>query len=415
MKKINCLLMAVLLAASALMFSACGGGGVSASKKAEDVSLKIWAPANQIETGVLEKMCVKFQEAHPEWNITFTREIVGEDTAKTEILKDVSAAADVFFFANDQLEELLGAGAIARLGGEAEAMVKRDMPETVVDTVKVGDALYGIPFTHNTFFMYYDKSLLSENDVKSLDAIMAKDTPSNVYNFQFDPAGGWKGGAFYYGAGLTIFGEDQISYDQGCNWNNDVGVAVTAYLIDLLNDPKCVHSENASASELAADNRLGAWFDGAWNFNLYKEALGDNLGLAPLPTFTAGGATYQLRGFYGSKAIGVNAHSKSMQQAVALAAFLGGEEMQLLRFIESAQIPTNMKAGESAEVKADEIAVVTMKQAETAAVMQPTNSNFGSRYWDNAGALFTEIKNGTINHGNIKEKLDVFASAFVIE
>ena len=413
MKKRFIWVLTVILLLNASLMSACGSG-VQASSKAEDVSLKIWAPANQIETGTLEKMCGLFQTAHPEWNITFAREIVGEDNAKTEILKDVSAAADVFFFANDQLEELLGAGAIARLGGDTETMVKRDMPETVVDTVKVADALYGIPFTHNTFFMYYDKSLLSDNDIKSLDTIMAKDTPANVYNFQFDPAGGWKGGAFYYGAGLTIFGEDQISYDKGCDWNNAVGVAVTAYLIDLLANPKCVHSDDASASELAADHRLGAWFDGAWNYNLYKDALGDNLGLAPLPTFTAGGKAYQLRGFYGSKAIGVNAHSKFMQQSVALAAFLGGEEMQVLRFTESAQIPTNMKAGNSDAVKADEIARVTMKQAEIAAVMQPTNSNFGSRYWDNAGALFTEIKSGTLNHDNIQEKLDVFASAFVI-
>jgi arabinogalactan oligomer/maltooligosaccharide transport system substrate-binding protein len=360
-------------------------------------------------------MCGIFQEAHPEWNMTFVREVVGEDNAKTEILKDVSAAADVFFYANDQLEELLGAGAIARLGGDTEEMVRRDMPHTVVDTVLVEDALYGIPFTHNTFFMYYDKSLFDENDIKSLDAILAKDTPPNVFNFQFDAAGGWKGGAWYYGAGLTIFGEDQVSYKKGCDWNGEVGAAVTAYLIDLMSNPKCVHADDASASELAADNRLGAWFDGAWNYNVYKEALGDDLGLAPLPTFTASTGTYQLKGFYGSKAIGVNAHSKSMQQAVAFAAFLGGEEMQILRFTESAQIPTNMKAGNSEAVKADEIAVVTMKQAEIASVMQPTNSNFGSRYWDNAGALFTEIKSGTLNHSNIKEKLDVFSGAFIID
>jgi arabinogalactan oligomer/maltooligosaccharide transport system substrate-binding protein len=413
MKKGFTLILAAFFIIATTLLAACGGG-VQASKT-EDVTLKIWAPANQIETGTLEKMCGLFQEAHKEWNITFVREIVGEDNAKTEILKDVSAAADVFFFANDQLEELLGAGAIARLGGETESMVKRDMPGTVVDTVTVGDAIYGIPFTHNTFFMYYDKSMLSANEIKSLDAIMAMNTPSNVFNFQFDPAGGWKGGAWYYGAGLTIFGEDQISYDKGCNWNNETGVAVTGYLIDLLADPKCVHSDDASASELAADRRLGAWFDGAWNYNTYKEVLGDDLGLAPLPTFTAGGKTHQLRGFYGSKAIGVNAHSKSMQQAVALAAFLGSEQMQIMRFVESAQIPTNMKAGNSDAVKADEIATVTMKQAETAAVMQPTNSNFGSRYWDNAGALFTEIKNGTLNHDNIQEKLDVFCKAFVIE
>ena len=389
--------------------------GCQQKPQTTDVALRVWAPANQIETGTMEKMCNLFQEAHPEWKITFTREIVGEDNAKTEVLKDVTAAADVFFFANDQLEELLAAGAIARLGGDAETMVKTTMPATVVDTVTVNDAIYGIPFTHNTFFMFYDKTLLSADDVKSLDSILAKNTTDNVYNFQFDPAGGWKGGAFFYGAGLTVYGADQVSYAEGCNWNNDTGVAVTAYLIDLLANPKVVHAEDASASELAADHRLGAWWDGAWNYDSYKTALGDNLGLAPLPTFTVNGNTYQARGFYGSKAIGVNAHSAHMQQAVAFAAFLGGEDMQVLRFQESAQVPTNKNAGNSDAVKADEVAVVIMQQADTAAVMQPTNANFGSHYWENVSAFFTEIRSEVLNHSNEKERLDILVNAMKVD
>ena len=394
----------------AMLLSGCGA---AASGDAKAI-LKVWAPANQIEKGTMDKMCAMFLDEHPEWSITFTKSIVGEDVAKNEILKDVSEAADVFFFANDQIEDLRNAGAIARLGGPTEEMVIRTMPETVVDTVTVDGKLYGIPFTHNTFFMYYDKSLLDESDIGSLELIMAKETADNVYNFMFDAAGGWKGAAFYYGAGLTIYGEDQVSYEEGCNWNNETGVAVTKYLIDLLQHKKCAIIDDVKPEELARDNRLGAWFDGAWNYDLYKEALGDNLGVAPLPTFNPDGNTRQLRGFYGSKAIGVNAQTRYMEQAVAFAAFLGGERMQTLRFEESAQVPTNREAGLSEAVSSDEVAVVIMREAEIASVMQPTNANFGANYWSNAGALFTEIRNGSINHGNVKEKLDTFAKLFEV-
>jgi arabinogalactan oligomer/maltooligosaccharide transport system substrate-binding protein len=68
----------------------------------QDVTLKIWAPENQIQTKTMDSMCKSFQALHPEWNIKFTVETQGEDTAKDEILKDVTAAGDVFFFANDQ-------------------------------------------------------------------------------------------------------------------------------------------------------------------------------------------------------------------------------------------------------------------------------------------------------------------------
>lgn len=411
----------IMAVASAFVFSACAGGNsgsqqaAATSEAAQAVAVKVWVPQNQVDNGTIDKMEKQFQELHPEWAITWTTEVQGEDTAKEQILKDVSMTGDIFFFANDQIPELVGAGAIAQLGGSTESMVKDTMPGAVVDTCIVDGKLYGIPFTHNTFFMYYDKTLLTEDDVKSLDTIMAKQTPDNVYNFQFDDAGGWKGAAFYYGAGLTIYGEDSVTYSEGCNWNNPTGIAVTNYLIDLIKNPKCVTVDNAQASELAAEHRLGAWWDGSWNYQVYKDALGDDLGLAVLPTFKADGADYQLKGFYGSKAIGVNALSKNPAVAVALAAYLGDADMQDLRFAETAQVPTNSTVGESAAVKADPVASVIVQEAAIASVAQPTNLNFSSKYWSNAGSLFTELKSGILTKDNVQAKMDTFVATLKVE
>lgn len=384
-------------------------------EEVQDVALKIWVPENQIQTGTIDAMCESFQELHPEWNITFTVEAQGEDKAKDEILKDAAAAGDVFFFANDQLMELVNAGAIARLGGSTEEMVKTTMAEAVVDTVRVDEAIYGIPFTHNTFFMYYDKSLLNEEDIQSIEGIMAKDTAEDVFNFCFDSAGGWKLGAWYYGAGLHVYGDSQMDFAAGSNWNNETGVAVTNYLIDLINNPKCAYADDVSLSELAADNRIGAWFDGSWNYNLYKEALGDDLGLAIIPTFNPDGNDYQLKSFYGSKVIGVNSQSKYPAAAVAFAAYLGSEEMQMKRFIETEQVPTNLTVGESEEVQSNEVAAVIVQEANEASVMQPTSAEFGSRYWPNVGGVATEIRSGDLNKSNVQEKLDAFVETLIVE
>ena len=381
----------------------------------KDVTLKIWAPENQIQTGTIDSMCQSFAALHPEWNITFTVETQGEDTAKDEILKDVTAAGDVFFFANDQLKALADAGAIAKLGGSTADMVKNTMAQAVVDTVTIDDSIYAIPFTHNTFFMYYDKSILTEEDVKSIESIMAKPTADGVYNFCFDSAGGWKLGAWYYGAGNTIYGPDGSDFAAGCDWNNATGVAVTNYLIDLINDPKCAFNDEVSVSELAAEHKIGAWFTGSWDYDLYKTALGDDLGLAVIPAFSPDGNTYQLKSFYGSKAIGVNAQAAFPEVAVAFAAYLGSEEMQLQRFKETAQVPTNLTVGASAEVQADEVAAVIVKEAEVASVMQPVSSEFSSRYWSNAGAIATEIRSGDLNKNNVQEKLDTFVESMKVQ
>lgn len=360
-------------------------------------------------------MTKSFQELHPEWKINYTVEIVGEDVAKDEILKDVEMAGDVYFFASDQLPDLVNAGAISRLGGSTEEMVKTTMSEQVVNTAIYEDALYAIPFTHNTFFMYYDKSLLSEEDIKSVESILAVPTADNVYNFCFDNAGGWKLGAWYYGAGLSIYGESGTDFEKGTDWNNETGIAVTNYIIDLINNPKVAYADDISVSELAAAHRLGAWFDGAWNYNVYKEALGDDLGVAILPTFNPDGNDYQLKSFYSSKMIGVNSKTKNPEVAVEFAKYLGSEEMQIQRFKETAQAPTNLNASEIEEVKNDVVSNILIEQSNVASVTQPTSVEFSKRYWVNAGAIATEIRGGTLTKNNVQQKMDTFAKAMAVE
>lgn len=380
-----------------------------------DITLKVWCPSNQIDTGIMSQQQEAFQAEHPEWKITWDVTAVGEDKCQDEVLKDVEAAADVFFFANDQLPVLVNAGAIAQLGGPTAEMVNSTMAQAVIDTAMSDGKLYAIPFTHNTFFMYYDKTLLSEDDIKSVEGIMAAQTPDNAYNFYFESAGGWKLGAWYYGAGLSVFGPDGSDLSAGCDWNNATGLAVTNYLIDLIGNPKCAYDGEIAVSELIGDHRLGAWFDGAWNYGTYHDVLGDDLGLAVIPTFNPDGTDHQLLGFYGSKCIGVNAKSKNMAAAVAFAAFLGNEENQVLRYEKSAQIPTNMNAAESEAVKADALATVLVEESNNCSVMQPVNDVFSARYWTYAGAIPTEIRSGEINKGNAQAKLDAFVASMTAE
>ena len=389
------------------------GGG--SNGEVTDITLKVWCPSNQIDTGIMSQQQEAFQAEHPEWKITWDVTAVGEDKCAEGILRDVEAAADVFFFANDQLPDLVSAGAIAQLGGAAAEMVNSNMAESVVTTAMSDGKLYAIPFTHNTFFMFYDKTLLNENDIKSMESIMAAQTPDNAYNFYFESAGGWKLGAWYYGAGLPVFGADGSDLAAGVNWNNATGLAVTNYLIDLIGNKKCAYDGEITVSELIAEHRLGAWWDGAWNYDSYHKVLGDDLGMAVIPTFNPDGNDYQLLSFYGSKCIGVNAKSKNPAAAVAFATFLGNGENQTLRYEKSAQIPTHSDAANSDAVKNDAMATVIVNESNNCSVMQPVSTTFSARYWTYAGAIPTEIRSGEINKGNAQAKLDTFVAAMTAE
>ncbi len=380
----------------------------------QSVSLKVWTPQNQHENNTIQSQAEAFAAANPQYDIEWTFEVIGEDVVRDEIMKDVENAADVFFFANDQSIELANAGALARLGGTAEELVRSTMDESVINTVvnPENGGIYGIPFTHNTYFMYYDKTLMTEEDVKSIESILAKETGENVTNYFFESAGGWKLGAWYYGAGNTIFGESQTDFTAGADWNNETGLAVTNYLLGLKDNPKVAFDETLSVSEKITNHELGVWFDGSWNYNTYKDILGDDLGLGVIPTFNLNGEDKQLLSFYGSKAIGVNPASKNLPVAIEFATFLGTEEMQVQRYLESGQIPTNINAGQTDEVKADPVATVIINQVANASVTQPFSAEFSAAYWPNVGGIVAEMKNGELNADTAQEKLDTFVKNF---
>ena len=422
-KKVLSLLLVAAMGLSMLV--GCGGGQNAGNTEQQkpgteqqgtttptDVTLTVWAPENQQE--LLKTQMDAFAKAHPEYNITWKTANVGEDVAKTEILKDVAAAGDIFFYANDQIQDLVKAGAIARLGGDVEKMVNDTMAASVVDTVKVNGALYGIPFTHNTFFMYYDKTLLNADEVKSLDTILAKDLGAGVFNFKFDDGGGWKLGAWYYGAGLSVFGPAGDNLAAGCDWNSATGVEVTKYLINMLNNKAKVNTETKE-TELIKEHKLAAWFDGSWNYEAYKKELGDDLGVATIPTYTVGGKEVQMKGFYGSKAIGVNAQSKNIKVASEFAAFLGSEEQQIARFTATGTVPTNKKAAEIDAVKNDMVAAVIVAESNNCSVAQPTDATFGGRYWNYAGTIKTDILNGKLTADTAQTWLDNFVKALCAE
>ena len=91
------------------------------------------------------------------------------------------------------------------------------------------------------------------------------------------------------------------------------------------------------------DGSINAMFSGSWDAAAVKEALGDNMGVAALPTYTLNGEEKQMYAYAGTKAVGVNTQSDYMVQAVELAIFLGNEYSQRLHY-ESEQMNEAMNS-----------------------------------------------------------------------
>ncbi len=365
----------------------------------EAISLKVWGPQeDQADANAfLPVACAKFEEAHPEWDITWTFEVCAEGDAGTMVTKDPTAAADVYMFANDQLGALMQANAIARLGGATLDQIKADNSETMVKSVTSGDGVYGVPFTGNTWFMYYDKSVYTEEDIKSLDAMMAKKTVA------FPVTNTWYMPAFFFAVGGTMFG-DGTDGAAGITFGDENAVAATKYVANALAAGTMIDDASGAGLDGLRNGTVGAIFSGTWDAKNVEEALGENFGAAQLPTITIDGAEKQLYSFSGSKAYGVNPNSANMKAATALAAWLGSAEMQDLHFeLRNGEvIPCNAELLATSEYSGNAAAVAQDATIANTSKLQPSIPEMGT-YWGNAESLGKALANGEVNEANAAE------------
>ncbi|MBQ7918350.1 MAG: extracellular solute-binding protein [Lachnospiraceae bacterium] len=373
------------------------------TEEVRTVDLLVWAPSeDQAEdTGNwLATMCEKFDEEHPEWEINFSYGVCAEGDAKATVTQDVEAAADVYMFANDNLNDLLASGAIARLGGATLDYVNAEIPASLVNSVTVDGAVYGIPFTSNTWFMYYNKSIFTEEDVKNLDNMLAKTKVA------FPLTNSWYIASFYAANECTLF-EDGTNEAAGIDFGGDKAVAVTNYLVDLVANPNFVNDADGAGISGLTDGTIGAMFTGSWDYQNIVDAIGvENVGAAQLPTITIDGAEKQMKAFAGSKAIGVNPHCEDADVAIALAAYLGGVDAQRAHYEMRGIIPASNTVAADDAVKADVVANAQSATIANTSIMQPIVANMG-RYWSPAENMGKAILAKEVTHDNAAEQTEL--------
>ena len=281
-------------------------------------TLTVWGPAedqSEEQGKWLQTMCEQFNTENPQWDITFKYGVASEADVDTILVQDVENSADVFMYSNDKVETLVSVNGISRIGGDTEKYVKESNSQAVVDSVTIDDAIYGIPFTTNTWFMYYDKSAFTEEEAGNLDKMLAKNKVS------FPLTDSWYISSFYVANGATLFG-DGTDNEAGIDFGGANSVDTTKYLVDLVNNPNFSNDADGSGIAGIREGSIKAMFSGSWNYNALKEVLGDNLGIAALPTITINGEDKQMMSFAGSKALGVNPNTEYPQISVALAKYL---------------------------------------------------------------------------------------------
>lgn len=375
-------------------------GDAAAEEEAWSGTITVWSPQEDQDTGWLAAQCEAFNAAHPNWDITFDYGVCPEGEAKANVTTDVEAAADVYMLANDNIPDLVAANALAELGGSYLDYVTTTNSESITASVTYNDAVVAFPFTSNTWFMYYDKSVFSEEDIKSFDTMLEKGKVS------FPLSNSWYIAAFYAANGCTLYG-DGTDEAAGIDFGGDKAAAVTSYLVDLVANSNFINDADGAGIAGLREGTVNAIFSGTWDAASVEEALGDNMGVAALPTvsFDGGATAGQMKSFMGSKAIGVNPNTENMQVAMSLAAYLAGEEAQLAHYETRNVLPTNVNIAVD-----DAIATAVTQVMKETSIMQPLVSSMGN-YWSPAENMGKNIIAGDVTADNAAEKTEEMNTA----
>lgn len=356
------------------------------------VTLDLWCSEQEAYQNVMAELVEGFKATYPDVTFEINIGAVSEADTKDRVLEDVEAAADVFVFADDQLAELVNAGALQSVDATYTFDVAGANSAGTVEGASLNGKLYAYPLTAaNGYFLYYNKEYLSDADVASWESLVAA-AEENGKLVGMDLGNAWYLYGFFAGAGLELsMNEDQSN---NCDWNSTTNSPTGAEVAEAI---QTIASSSAFISIGDSDSRaryaddLIAYVNGVWAVDDIIKGYGEDYGAAKLPTFTAGGQEIQMGSFAGYKFVGVNAYtdSKIKGWAMLLAEYITSEESQTKIAAATGESPANTVAAQG--VSSPAIAALSAQSAYA------DRQVVGGAFWEPANSLGASLAEGGVS------------------
>lgn len=406
MRKKICGFLVGILCAAAL--TGCGLAGKTdlENTQPESVELVVWGAQEDAE--LMQQIIRNFEanyQGQADFHIVFQAQ--GESQCKDVLLGGLEDGADVFTFADDQLNALVAAGALDPVQN-ADEIRSRNL-SNATQAATVNDQIYAYPLTaDNGYFLYYNKKYITEEQVKTLDGILDAAASQNRL-FAMDWSSAWYVYSFFGNTGLEIkLNDDGIM--NSCTWNRtdgDIrGIDVAQAMLRIARNRGFSNRTDEEFLKGVKNGSVVAGVSGVWNAVAVEEAWGEDTGAAKLPTYTCGDRQVQMASFSGCKLIGVNAYSEHPEWASRLAEWITNQENQLLRFEMRGQGPSNIAAADSAEIKQSPAIAALLEQSEFSQLQR-----VGGKFWDPVSKFAGNMAKGNPSGQSLQEQLDEMVEA----
>ncbi|MEV1009052.1 extracellular solute-binding protein [Streptomyces sp. NPDC049881] len=289
-----------VVAALALAATACGsddgdGGGDGGGSAGGELSgtVTFWDTSNETEAEVFQAVAEAFEDEHPGVTVDYVN--VGFDDAQNRFKNAAAAneAPDVMRTEVAWVADFASLGYLYPLDGTAAVENEDDFLPTAWASTQFDGQTYAVPQVTDTLALFYNRALLEEAGVEvpeSLDDVEASTdafdavgaTPLYVRGddpYWFLP--------FLYGEG----GDMVDAEAQRVTIDDEAGVAAFARMQSLIDSGAAITDTSDGWENMMstfADGEVAMMVNGPWAIADATAALGEDLGVAPVP---AGGQT----------------------------------------------------------------------------------------------------------------------------
>lgn len=387
------------LSSLALLAATLGGCG------GKTADLTIWCPA--VDGQVMDALVKNFKAANPDYadkvfSVVATH---AEGDVQADVKKDKTVAGDVFCLADDNIRAAVDADTLLKLDDADKTAVATSDGKDAVDACSIDGDLYGYPYrADNSTLLIYNKKIVSDEQAKTLDGILAACAANNA-QFYWDLANGWYNPAPFWGNGVTqkLTKDDKGIEQIDTTLYSTKGVeAAEALMATYFNNKTSfqISSDQATIEAGFADGKAGACI--FWNDTATIEAkivaAGGEMGVAHLPSITIGSKQVEMKSFLGYKAIAINNYvvekgEETVTLAKKFAKYLASKEAQEIR-IQLGYGPSNLEVAGTSEAKTlPWVAAINAQRNLGGTVGQAANVT--GNFWDPMATIGTQIKNAT--------------------
>jgi len=281
---------------------------------------------------------------------------------------DVAAGAgpDMFIAPNDSLGDDVRAGLIADITGLVKDKMG-DVTDVAVGGMTIDGKIYGVPETVKGVAMFYNTDLVKEPP-KTTDELLALIESGVNGGMSFGCYHNW---GFFNAFGGQIFDADyNFVADQGTGVADAMTFLKTSF--DKLKANDALFKSDQDATPPFKEGKLGFILNGNWMLADYAQALGDKLGVAPMPAGPKDVASplVGVDGFY------INPNSQNQDAAIELAMYLTNAASQKVMMDSAGHVPVRK------DVEITNPLVKAFYDALANGTIRPQSPQMG-KYWGN--------------------------------